>query len=80
MAEGEVRPNEVESDRNKVPNAVRWSKVLSSGRECRLFGYHRGRVRELSGECRVKCLVQARVKKSNFYCIEFYFYVIIGGN
>ena len=34
MAEGEVRPNEVESDRNRVPNAVRWSKAWSCGREC----------------------------------------------
>ena len=30
MKEGEVCPNEVQSDRNRVPKAVRWSKVRSS--------------------------------------------------
>lgn len=33
MTEGEVCPNEVESDRNRAPKAVQWSKVRSSGRE-----------------------------------------------
>ena len=34
MTEGEVCPNEVESDRNRVPKAVRRSKDRFSGREC----------------------------------------------
>lgn len=35
MKEGEVCPNEVKSDRNRLPNAARWSKARSSGPECR---------------------------------------------
>ena len=41
MTEGEVCPNEVGSDRNRVPKAVRRSKALPSGWECSSW-FHAG--------------------------------------
>lgn len=51
MKEGEVCPNEVKSDRNRVPNAARWSKARSSGPECRLLFQNGACSATIGSEC-----------------------------